>query len=163
MIFRILFSSIFIFLSSCTNISFLYDESKNITNPLYNKTNISYSGKEISTITKYTGKYFGSSGSPKYNLDIEILEEKKKISVQSNQAVSKEDYKLQFNYILRNIKDDCNLYEKVITSRFSYTPKSSGYNFGSDQSLEKMYELAVDNNLQQFINILSNLSLNDCT
>ena len=162
MIFRILFSSIFIFLSSCTNISFLYDESKNITNPLYNKTNVNYSGKEISIITKYTGKYFGSSESPKYNLDIEISEEKKKISVQSNQAVSKQDYKIQFNYILRNIKDGCNLYEKIITSRFSYTPKSSGYNFGSDQSLEKMYDLAVNNNLQQFVSILSNLSLNDC-
>ena len=152
----------FFFLGSCSNVSFLYNESKNITNPLYGKVFVEISGKEISTLSQYIGKYFGSSNLPEFSLEIKISEEKKKISVQNNQAVSKQDHKLQFEYILKNKISACEIYKKTIISRFSYTPKSSGYNFGSDQSLEKMYELSASNNLQQFISILSDLDFSVC-
>ena len=41
-------------------------------------------------------------------------------------------------------------------------PKSSGYNYGTDASLEKKYELSVTNNLNQFITFVSGVDLNNC-
>jgi len=54
------------------------------------------------------------------------------------------------------------VYEKELLSFFSIIPKSSGYNYGTDASLEKKYELAVTENLNQFISFLSSVDLNNC-
>ena len=54
------------------------------------------------------------------------------------------------------------MYEKEIVSRFSYVPKSSGYNFSSDKSLEKLYQVAVNNNLEEFISLVSELDKLSC-
>ena len=51
---------------------------------------------------------------------------------------------------------------KEVVSNFSITPKSSGYNYGTDASLERNYELAVAQNLNNFVTFLSSVSLNDC-
>ena len=53
------------------------------------------------------------------------------------------------------------IYEKELSSYFSIIPKSSGYNYGTDASIEK-YELAITENLNQFISILSDVDLNNC-
>ena len=43
--------------------------------------------------------------------------------------------------------------KKKFLSYFSIIPKSSGYNYGTDASLEKKYELAITENLNQFVSI----------
>ena len=45
---------------------------------------------------------------------------------------------------------------------FSLTPKSSGYNYGTEISLEKNYELAIIDNLNQFVSILSGENIFEC-
>ena len=47
------------------------------------------------------------------------------------------------------------IYKKEILSYFSIIPKSSGYNYGTDTSLEKKYELAITENLNRFVSIIS--------
>ena len=42
------------------------------------------------------------------------------------------------------------------------TPKSEGYNFGTDTSLEKKYELIIEENLSQFISYISAVSIDIC-
>ena len=54
------------------------------------------------------------------------------------------------------------MYEKEILSYFSITPKSDGYNYGTDASLEKKYELAIKDNLNQFLSFLQNIEINNC-
>jgi len=54
------------------------------------------------------------------------------------------------------------VYEKQILTSFSIIPKSSGFNYGTDTSLEKKYELAITQNLNQFISFLSNVNLDRC-
>ena len=41
-------------------------------------------------------------------------------------------------------------------SNFSFTPKSSGYNFASDVLLKNLYEEAVLNNVNNFISFANN-------
>ena len=45
----------------------------------------------------------------------------------------------------------CDTYTENVSSRFSFVTKSSGYNFGSDKSLSKLYEMSVSENLNRFI------------
>ncbi len=155
----IAFSSL---LYSCQSIDFVYNEQDSLENPLYNKTAFRYSGTDNFSIYKYSDKYFGNSSEPNYLLKVEVEEEKTKRSVQKNQAVSKLDYELKFSYLLIKVENECLLQERKIFSRFSYIPKAEGYNFGSDESLNKMYELAIEDNIKQFINFISSKDLSNC-
>tara|TARA_Y100000996_G_C22320547_1_gene560169 strand:- start:11 stop:514 length:504 start_codon:yes stop_codon:yes gene_type:complete len=149
-------------LFACSQISFIYDDSKNLINPFYNKTTYEFSGTDIASAYRYAARYFGNTSNPTFYIKIKIEEETSKRSVQSNQAVSKLDYELTFIYSLSNLEKECSILETDIVSKFSYVPKSSGYNFGSDQSLQKLYELAVKSNITQFIDSIKQESLNTC-
>ena len=91
-----------------------------------------------------------------------IQERQIKRSVETNQAVSNIRYELRFFYKVKKIEKDCIVFEKEILSSFSITPKSAGFNYGTDVSLEKKYELAITENMDQFISYLSNQDLNNC-
>ena len=158
----IFFLSLFVFIFSCSEIHFIYNEENNLKNPLYKKTKISYSGPEIPSFYKTVSSYIGEINDSKYNLSIEIEEEKLKKSVKTNQAISKIDYELVFKYYLYENSKNCLVKEKTLLSRFSYTPKSSGYNFGSDKSLERLYELAVKSNIQNFIDLVTIDDISKC-
>ena len=148
-------------LSSCSNISFVYDE-KNNTNPLYGKTVVETSGVELTFMNSYIPMYFGKVENEEFKLLIKVKEEKTKRSVETNQTTSNLNYELEFRYTLKSIQKNCVLYNKKILSSFSVIPKSSGYNYGTDVSLEKNYELAVTENFNQFVSFLGNLKLNNC-
>ena len=53
--------------------------------------------------------------------------------------------------------------EKKDKTNFSIIPKSSGYNFGTDASLDKKYELSVTENIDRFISSLSEKDINNCS
>ena len=106
--------------------------------------------------------FFGESDEYKYNLKINISEKKTKRSVETNQATSNLRYQLRFYYTLTSVEKNCITLEKEIVSYFSIIPKSSGYNYGTDASLEKKYELVIDDNLNQFVSILSDIDIDNC-
>ena len=68
----------FLFILSCSNISFVYDKDNNLTNPLYNKTNFVFLGSEISSMYRLAPKYFGSTKNPEHTLFISVVEDKTK-------------------------------------------------------------------------------------
>ena len=133
--------------ASCSNLDFIYDENTKIDNPIYNKTKVTLSGKELTSMYIVIPEIFGASEEINYELFINIDETKTRRSVQNNQAVAKMDYKLSFVYKLYNIKETCYILKKEIVSKFTYVPKSSGYNFGSDKSLDNKYRLSVKKKL----------------
>tara|TARA_Y100001935_G_C17161312_1_gene435456 strand:- start:26 stop:529 length:504 start_codon:yes stop_codon:yes gene_type:complete len=154
---KLLLSLMFL-LVSCGELDFVYENPKNKFSPLTNKTSFIFEGKDLPSIIRFSSKYFGQSKNPDYELIINVEETKIKKSVQKNQAISKLDYELSFNYALNTV-DGCEIYSKQISSRFSYTPKSSGYNFGSDQSLENKYNLAIDENFSRFADLIEEIDL----
>ena len=159
---KIICISIFLFLTSCSGVDFVYKDKKNIINPLYEKTNIDISGTELVFITTYLPMLFGDNKFNEFNLFINIKEKKTKTSVEKNQATSNLMYELRFQYSLFSNTKECKTYEKEVLSNFSIIPKSGGYNYGTDASLEKKYELAITENLNQFISVVSSLNVNDC-
>ena len=159
---KILLSFLFFLISGCSNIDFVYKENKNLTNPLYEKTNVSITGHEISFMNSYGPMFFGNNIEDVFSLSINIEQSKTKSSVETNQATSKLRYKLKFIYTLKLIQEECAIFKKEVLSYFTVIPKSSGYNFGTDTSLEKKYELAIIDNLNRFVSILSDVNINDC-
>ena len=142
---------LFCFVVSCGGVEFVYKNEKSLVNPLYPKTKVITSGTNLSFMNSYLPMYFGETNEYTYNLQINVNEKKTKRSVETNQATSNLRYELRFNYTLTSIKKDCITYKKEIISYFSIIPKSAGYNYGTDTSLEKKYELAVSDNLNQFV------------
>ena len=182
-----LFVIIFIiFITSCNDIEFVYKENKNLINPLYEKTNFSTSGNDINFINSYLPMFFGDNKEDIFELSINIEEKKTKRSVESNQAASMIRYDLKFVYTLISKKKNCPVikshnklfirpyytyqpekkncvtFEKELLSYFSILPKSSGYNYGTDASLEKKYELAIIDNLNRFTSMLSDVDIKSC-
>ena len=141
---------------------FTYKNNGNLTNPMYQKTNVTTSGVNLVYINSYIPTVFGENKDNNYNLIIEIEEKKTKSSVEKNQATSNLRYELRFKYTLVLIEQNCVTYEKEIVSYFSIIPKSEGYNYGTDASLEKKYELVIVDNLSQFISFVSAKNINIC-
>tara|TARA_B100000900_G_C20452332_1_gene663704 strand:+ start:177 stop:665 length:489 start_codon:yes stop_codon:yes gene_type:complete len=160
---KIFFITLFIFAISCGDIEFVYKQNKNLMNPLYEKTKVSTSGYNINFMNSYLPMFFGSNKDNHFNLSIEIEQNKTKSSVETNQAVSKLRYELKFIYTLGLIDKNCVTFNKELISYFSIIPKSSGYNYGTDSSLEKKYELAITENLNRFVSIITDKDLNSCS
>ena len=159
---KLLIIFIFILTSSCGNVDFTYKNNGNLINPLYQKTNIATSGVSLAYINSYIPLVFGENKENIYNLEIEIIEKKTKSSVEKNQATSNLRYELRFKYTLVSVEQNCVTYTKEILSYFTIIPKSEGYNYGTDASLEKKYELVIVDNLSQFISFVSSKDINDC-
>tara|TARA_Y200000002_G_C22535115_1_gene601479 strand:- start:597 stop:941 length:345 start_codon:yes stop_codon:yes gene_type:complete len=113
-------------------------------------------------MNSYLPMIFGLDKKNEFLLSIDINERKTKRSVESNQAVSNLSYELRFTYSLYNNTNECVTLERKILSNFSIIPKSDGYNYGTDASLDKKYELAVSENLNRFLSYLSDSNVNVC-
>ncbi len=159
---KLFYILLFYFFISCSSVEFIYKNEKNLINPLYQKTKVVTTGTNLNFMNSYLPMFFGESDEYKYNLKINISEKKTKRSVETNQATSNLRYQLRFYYTLTSVEKDCITLEKEIVSYFSIIPKSSGYNYGTDASLEKKYELVIDDNLNQFVSILSDIDIDNC-
>ena len=153
---------VIMFITSCSDLEFVYKENKNLINPLYENAYFSTSGYNINFINSYLPMVFGDTKENTFKLSINIDQKKTKTSVESNQAASMIRYELQFNYTLISIEKDCITFQKDLLSYFSIIPKSAGYNYGTDASIEKKYELVITDNLNQFVSFLSGVDINNC-
>ena len=160
---RLFFVTLFIFIISCGDIDFIYKEDKNVTSPLYELTEVSTAGLDINFMNSYLPMFFGNKKEDRFNLSIEIEQNKIKRSVETNQATSKLKYELKFIYTLVLNEKNCVIFDKELVSHFSIIPKSSGYNYGTDSSLEKKYQLAITENLNRFVSIITDRDLNSCS
>ena len=149
----ILLILILCFLLACSNIEFSYIEDE-LNNQLYNKTNIIITGDEIPFLNTIVLSKFGISQNEFLDLEINILEKKTKMVIKTNQVSTRIDYEIVINYILSNQSKKCTILTKKQYSRFSFIPKSEGYNFGSDKFLDNLYIRNIENNIDQFLDSL---------
>ena len=141
------------FLLACSNIEFSYNKDE-LNNQLYNKTNIIITGDEIPFLNTVVLSKFGISQNEFLDLEINISEKKTKMVIKTNQVSTRIDYEIVINYILSNQSKKCTVLTKKQYSRFSFIPKSEGYNFGSDKFLDNLYIRNIENNIDQFLDSL---------
>ena len=142
-----------LFIFSCTNIDFvLKDDSQ--TNPLKGKTILLMDKNLENRFVKGLYSNFGNNKKYEYILKTTFIEKKENRIVKENQVAEKIEYILEVNYDLFYKTSECKVYNKTIVSKFVFTPKSAGYNFGSDRSFDKLYNSSVDQNINGFIDAL---------
>ena len=159
---RVLFIFLFFFIISCSDIEFVYKNEENKINPIYNKTSVETDGIDLVFMHSYIPKIFGNVNENEFDLLINVEETKTKRSVETNQATSNLRYELRFAYTLKSTYNNCVTYEREIVSFFSIIPKSSGYNYCTDASLERKYELAIAENLNKFVSFLPDVDIKNC-
>ena len=149
---RFVFVSVLVFfsLASCSNINFLLNE-KSGTNFLKNKTSVYMSGWDNSVLKEAFFLRLGEAYDNRFLLTAEVFKKQTKRSVDENQVAKKIDYKIIINYNLSDTEDICPNVLNSQTSDFSFTPKSSGYNFASDVLFENLLKDAVLKNLDSFM------------
>jgi len=142
-----------LFIFSCTNIDFvLKDDSQ--TNPLKGKTILLMDKNLENRFVKGLYSNFGNNKKYEYILKTTFIEKQENRIVKKNQVAEKIEYTLEVNYDLFYKTSECKIYNKTIISEFVFTPKSAGYNFGSDRSFDKLYNSSVDQNINGFIDAL---------
>ena len=144
---------ILIFVCSCSNVEFVLND-KISTNPLKDKTTLLINKNSEEKYVRGLYAYFGNNKNYEYILKINFLEKKENRIIKNNQVAEKIEYTLEATYNLFYKTSECKIFSKKVTSKFSFTPKSAGYNFGSDKSFEKLYDSSVNQNINSFINTL---------
>ena len=149
---RFIFVSVLVFfsLASCTNINFLLAENMGV-NFLKNKTTVYISGWDNPVLKEAFFLKLGEASDNRFMLTAEVFQKQTKRSVDENQVAKKIDYKIIINYNLSDIENKCPNILNSQTSEFSFTPKSSGYNFASDILFEDLLKEAVLENVNGFM------------
>ena len=80
----------------------------------------------------------GETTQKKFFLTAQVNEKQTKRSVSENQVAQKIDYKITIKYSLSDNLKKCPEIKNNQISNFSFTPKSSGYNFASDVLLKNL-------------------------
>ena len=150
---RFIAYSLLLFIFSCSSIEFVL-KNDNQENPLKNKTILLTDKNTEERFVRRLDSVFGNSKEYEYILKTKFYEEKENRIVKGNQVAEKIEYTLRVDYDLFYKTAECKIYNKTIVSRFSTTPKSFGYNFGSDRSFDVQYKNSVNQNIYSFIDTL---------
>jgi len=150
MIRGLFFLYLFFLLLSCGNIEFVLKENST-TNQFKDRTSIVFSGIEKESFAQEIFSFFGNNKEGEYILIATFSEKKENRVVKKNQVAEKIDYDLTVNYEIFYKNQSCKIYNKKVVTQFSFVPKSFGYNFGTDRSLEKLYKSSIRKNIQSFI------------
>ena len=153
MIKKYIIGGLLFFVFSCSGIELVLKET-NQKNLIKDKTALLIDKNSQESFVRGLYAYFGNNEKYEYILKTNFLESKENRIVKNNQVAEKIEYTLRVDYNLFYKTSECNIFNKTITSKFSFTPKSSGYNFGSDKSFEKLYSNSVDQNINNFIDAL---------
>ena len=142
------------FVYSCGNVEFVLKDYQKTNNPLKNNTLLLMDKYSEDRLVRGLYSFFGSSEEYDYILKTNFLEKKENRIVNKNQVAEKIEYTLEVNYDLFYKTGECKIFEKKIVSKFSFTPKSAGYNFGSERSFDRLYNSSIDKNINNFIDTL---------
>ena len=145
--------SLLFFVFSCSNIEFVLKDSSQ-ANPLKDKTALIIDKNSDQKFIRGLYSYFGNNVKYEYILKTKFSEKNENRIVKNNQVAEKIEYTLEVDYDLFYKTGECKIFNKTVISKFSFTPKSDGYNFGSDKSFDKLYSNSVDQNINNFIDAL---------
>ena len=142
-------------LTSCGKIDLLLLDN-NDQNKLRGNTSIVLKGDPVGLFAEEVYSFFEDNQTGEYILITTISEKTENRLVKTNQVAEKINYEITVNYEVFYKSMSCNIFNKKIVSTFSFVPKSFGYNFGTDRSLEKLYRSSVIKNIENFAIVFPN-------
>ena len=138
-------------LPSCGNIDLLLLDNTS-ANILRGNTSVVFVGQYEERFVQEIISFFGNNKNGEYILFATFLEKKENSLVKINQVAEKINYELTANYEIFFKDASCKIFNQKIISKFSFVPKSFGYNFGADRSLEKLYLSSINKNIRELVN-----------
>ena len=142
-------------LTGCGKIDLLLLENHDQNN-LRGNTSIVLKGDPVELFAEEVYSFFEDNQKGEYILITTISEKTENRLVKTNQVAEKINYEITVNYEVFYKSMSCNIFNKKIVSSFSFVPKSFGYNFGTDRSLEKLYRSSVVKNIENFAIVFPN-------
>jgi len=154
MIKRIFFiTSLFVLLISCSGLDFVYNPSFQINNKMNKNTLLSISGDNKDIINSYLLSKIGEVGNnPIYALSIVSNGLIEATVIEIDATASKFMIKHDLKYTLNNMRKNCIIFEKNISTKNLYDAKSSGYSFGTDLAEKELSTKNLHSNIDQFLN-----------
>ena len=150
MIKKIFFLLCLFFLSSCNKIDFVINQTS-APNPLVGNTSIIFDGVKKEEFIQGLISSLGNKNDGEFILITAFAEKKENRLVKQNQVAEKIDYEIIVDYKVFYQNRKCTILNKKVVTKFSFVPKSFGYNFGTDISLENLYKNSIEKNIQRFI------------
>jgi len=147
---KIIIHFLLFFLFSCSNIEFVL-KNNSVTNPLKEITEVLVDKNANPIVSEELTNFFGAPKTLKYKLVVSFSENTTNRVVKTNQVASKVDFEILLEYTLLNKTKNCIIVVDSSLSRFSFMPKSSGYNFGSDRSLNSLYARSIRSGIKDFL------------
>ena len=141
---------VFLILCACNNIELVLKDTNTI-NPYKDKTSIIFDESILPEVAFEFMSLIGNQKKGEYILRVSFSEKKENIIVKKNQVAEKIDYEILINYRVFKKNNGCEIIRKNITTRFSFVPKSFGYNFGTERSFKKLYKSSVRKNIDIFL------------
>jgi len=146
---------LFFLLLSCSNIELVLEDDI-FPKQLKDQVRIVFSENDEEIFIRELYSVFGNNNNGNFILKTSFSEKKENRIVKNNQVAEKIDYELSANYELFYKNKECKIFDKKIVSKFSFFPKSFGYNFGADRSYEKLYADTIKKNVQNFVDLIPN-------
>lgn len=146
---------LFFLLLSCSNIELVLEDDI-FPKQLKDQVRIVFSENDEEIFIRELYSVFGNNNNGNFILKTSFSEKKENRIVKNNQVAEKIDYELSANYELFYKNRECKIFDKKIVSKFSFFPKSFGYNFGADRSYEKLYADTIKKNVQNFVDLIPN-------
>lgn len=138
-----------VFVVSCGNIELVLKDNDS-NNLLKNNVLVFISGEKTTEYSTELYSFFGRNKDSNYILITSLVEKKENKIVKKNQVAEKIDYELVIDYHLFYENKDCKILDNKTITKFSYSPKSFGYNFGADRTFEKQYRSSIKKNIEKF-------------
>ena len=142
-------------LTGCGKIDLLLLDNHD-QNKLRGNTSIVLKGDLVELFAEEVYSFFEDNQKGEYILITTISEKTENRLVKTNQVAEKINYEITVDYEVFYKSMSCNIFNKKIVSSFSVVPKSFGYNFGTDRSLEKLYRSSVIKNIENFAVVFPN-------
>ena len=142
-------------LTGCGKIDLLLLDNHD-QNKLRGNTSIVLQGDPLELFAEEVYSFFEDNQKGEYILITTISEKTENRLVKTNQVAEKINYEITVDYEVFYKSMSCNIFNKKIVSSFSFVPKSFGYNFGTDRSLEKLYRSSVVKNIENFAVVFTN-------
>ena len=153
-----------LFLNNCANLEFVLKPNKGV-NVLTNNTNLSISGDEAGTIHGYIANILGNTYNENFIYKLSINSKRTDLAQIIEKDATASKFSIEYNviYNLYNIKENCKILKKEISTKSSYDSKSAGYSFGTDLSEKETRFIIISKNIDQFILSVNRYDdLNDC-
>ena len=142
------------FLFSCSNYVFIYGDNKK-ESTLKEEISFDVVGDDATTINLYLGSKINEANNPKLHLNVSSAKKKSDLVTKDNQVVTVTSLQYIMEYTLSSLNEKCTVISKKIITESTYDQKSSGYSFGSDLSIIKLGEELIEENIEKFLDIIS--------